>query len=164
MIVLDIETTGIDETINSILSIGAVSLETNEEFYIELKARNDDIISPKALEINGFTLEECYKSNISQEEGYLMFVDFCKKQNDFLIGGQQIGTFDLKFLKYINDVFNHEWLFGYRSVDLHSIAYHKYKKSMSLDKILIELGLDPEPKPHNALTGALLEAKCFQLI
>lgn len=161
MIILDIETTGLDENINSVLSIGAVSLETKEEFYIELKAKENDIISQQALDINGFTLEQCYASNITQEEGYMMFVDFCKKQNDFFIAGQQVGSFDLKFLKAINDKNNHKWLFGHRSLDLHSVAYAKFKKSLSLDNILLELGFSSEPKPHNALTGAKLEADCF---
>ncbi len=63
-------------------------------------------------------------------------------------------------------------LFKKRSVDLHSVCYtHMLVRGrnpakegtsiVSLDKVLEYVGLQPEPKPHNALTGAKLEAEAF---
>lgn len=57
-----------------------------------------------------------------------------------------------------------KWPFGHRSVDLHSVAFAKLGKSLSLDGILQAVGLQPEPKPHNALTGARLERDAFKLL
>ena len=65
------------------------------------------------------------------------------------------------------------WEFGYRTVDLHSLGFAHYIKrgrippikdrrtAISLDKILGYVGMPEEPKPHNALTGAKMEAEAF---
>ena len=63
---------------------------------------------------------------------------------------------------------------GYRSVDLHSVAFFHYlingkkipqksdgRSGLNLTAILDYVGLPPEEKPHNGLNGAKLEAEAF---
>lgn len=167
MIILDIETGGLDPSYNPMLSLGAIDLETGLEFYGECRASDWQVIEPKALEVNGFTEEEARdKSKITDVELYAQFKWWIGTfKLDPLIGGQQVGSFDLLFLKEIHkELKDVKWIFGHRSVDLHSIAYAKWKESLSLDGILVKLGLQPEPKPHNALTGAKLEREAFKLL
>lgn len=194
MIILDIETGGLDPQKNALLSIGAVDYNTGDEFYIE--AYHSTIfahrIDDAALAVNGFTREQIAqwddKTRPIVEVAYVRFLKWCEGR-DLLIGGQQVGAFDLRFLKEIHtsiESINHafdakgdgcmdgdihreaahikKWPFGHRSADLHSVAYAKLGKSLSLDGILQAVGLAPEPKPHNALTGARLERDAFKLL
>lgn len=169
MIVLDIETGGLNPRTKALLSIGAVDFNNGDEFYIECCAFDDSEVDDRALVVNGFTRQQALdKSKPTRLEAYISFQKWCVGR-DTLIAGQQVGSFDLAFLKEIQndiDILNSKdflsWQFGHRSVDLHSIAYARFGKSLSLDGILQALGLEPEPKPHNALVGAKLEAEAFR--
>lgn len=168
MITLDIETTGLDPVKNSIVSIGAIDFDSGETFYRECQIRPNTLVDEFALKVNGFSLEQI--SAISKKpypyEIVSEFIDWVQKFNDKLLSGQQVGSFDIPFIRYEFDNYLRPqvWPFGHRSVDLHSIAFAKFKESLSLDGILRELGLYPEPKPHHALTGATLERRAFQLL
>src|SRR3989344_2493483 len=68
---------------------------------------------------------------------------------------------------------NITWIVPYRTIDLHTVAYTYHLKkgllpplkekrtAINLDYILTLVGLPEEPKPHNALTGAKMEAEAF---
>jgi DNA polymerase-3 subunit epsilon len=167
MIIVDIETTGVDPIKNSIISIGAVDYNNGEEFYIECHVPYDATIEKQALAINGWTIEQCWDTTKPTAiAAYKQFSAWATTNNRIpLLAGQQVGSFDAKFLQVMHDRCGlNKWPFGHRTVDLHSVAYAKLKKSLSLDGILIELGLQPEAKPHNALTGARLERDAFKLL
>lgn len=192
MIILDIETGGLDPHKHALLSIGAVDYETGDEFYIEACTIFAHQIDDAALVVNGFTREQVArwddKVRPIPHVAYVRFLKWCEGR-DVLVGGQQVGAFDLRFLKAIHEDIeglNHafdfkgegrlgtdvnaetshlkKWPFGHRSVDLHSVAFAKLGKSLSLDGILQAVGLQSEPKPHNALTGARLERDAFKLL
>jgi DNA polymerase III epsilon subunit-like protein len=166
MIIVDVETTGIDEHKHSLLSIGAVDYEKGDEFYIECHAFPSAEIDPISLEINGYTREQCLDmSKPSPVEAYKQFLWWTTDNRNVLLAGQQVGSFDCKFLEFVHKLAGlGKWPFGYRTIDIHSLAYRKFKKSMNLDGILTSLGLEPEPKPHNALTGARKEAEALRLL
>jgi DNA polymerase III epsilon subunit-like protein len=164
MIILDIETTGLDPVKHSMVSLGAVDYDTGEEFYTENYLPFGKEVDDFALKVNGFTREQLNDTTkLRIYEAYAKFLEWATKR-DCLIGGQQVGSFDLPFLKHLHSLgdWGVKWPFGHRSVDLHSVAFAKLGKSLSLDGILIELGLEPEPKPHNALVGARLERDAFK--
>lgn len=175
MIIVDVETGGLNPNKHALLSIGAVDYETGEEFYGECRAYKDypgyedDLIDDFALKVNGFTLEQCH--DVRKQWPHSLYMHFLQwaaidKKRDLLIGGQQVGSFDIPFLKrFANDPVQGivpVWPFGHRSVDLHSVAYAQLGKSLSLDGILMAVGLSPEPKPHHALNGARLERDAFK--
>lgn len=166
MIILDIESSGLNPVIHGMLSLGAVDFDSGQEFYGECFLREGKLADPRALEVNGFTEEQIRDENkMSDLELYLAFIMWVKVNNYVpLLAGQQVGSFDIKFLQEIHESYfkYDQWIFGHRSVDLHSISFAKYKKSLSLDEILIHCGLQAESKPHNALNGAKLERDCFK--
>ncbi len=168
MIILDIETTGLSSTKHSMVSLGAVDYNTGDEFYGECRVYPRRVIDSFALGVNGFTEAQCLDETKEMPDAlYLRFLGWAMGR-DPLIGGQQVGSFDIPFLKDVHAQCvaagsgTPAWSFGHRSVDLHSVAYAKLGKSLSLDGILQAVGLSPEPKPHNALTGARLERDAFK--
>ena len=177
MLVIDVETTGLDPKRHSIVSIGAVDLLSPErQFYGECKIWDGAEIVQEALEVNGFSIEEVTRDD-KKPLSLLMyeFKRWIDEAQELTLAGQN-PAFDRDFL---NDSFhraNIDFKFAARNVDLHSVAYADHIKrgitipiknkhsDLSLDAIAKYTGLREEPKPHNALTGAKFEAEAFSRI
>lgn len=167
MIIIDIETSGLDPHRHSLLSLGAVDYDSGESFYGECRLCAGREIEAAALAVNGFTEEHIHRSDaLLDVELYARFCSWVTTNNyTSLIGGQQVGSFDILFLREVHNRAGNavgKWPFGHRSVDLHSVAFAKFGESLGLDGILQKVGLNPEPKPHNALVGAQLEREAFK--
>lgn len=183
-IVVDIECSGGNPLKHGIWQIGAIDLNTKEEFLEEAKIDNDDEVLDEALVIVGKTEEELRDSSKqSQKELLEKFFAWIKtrKMKNLLC---HLPEFDQGFLRYKslkyfdNDFF---WPDFHRPFDSHSIAQAKYfelhgkflttekgNSDMGLRNILklcgIEdkrRGLEKEGQPHNALEDAKLTAECF---
>jgi DNA polymerase III epsilon subunit-like protein len=174
MIVVDVETTGINARKNSIVSIGAVDYNNpGNQFYEECKIWDGAEIDPKALEINGFTEEELkYSNKQSVREIVKNFVYWTEDIENKTFAGQN-PRFDLDFISVSANKTGLKHSFGYRTIDLHGLCFSHYltrglkppiaggRTDLYADKIFEYVGLPPEPKPHNALTGAKFEAEAF---
>ncbi len=179
MIVVDVETTGVDFLKNSIVSIGALDFSKPEnQFYEECRIWEGAEINEEALKINGFSREQIINpEKISLEETVKKFIDWAKNIEDKTFAGEN-PVFDYIFLRTSAQKYNLPWNFGRtegtgRSVDLHSLCYSNYLKrklippmkngrtDLNTNKILQYVGLPEEPNPHNALTGAKMEAEAF---
>ena len=188
MIVLDIETSGGNPIEHGIWQIGAVDLNTMEEFLEEGRIDEEDKISEEALMIIGKTEEELRdKNKQSQKELLKNFFKWLegRRMKNLLC---HLPEFDQGFLRYKaikyfrKDPF---WPDYHRAFDLHTITQIKFfelnKKflikedhsDMGLKEILKLCGMEDERrsvregkilregKPHNALEDAKLEAECF---
>lgn len=170
MIILDIETTGLDPKRHCMLSLGAVDYDSGEEFYGECRIYQNSEIDMKALEINGFKKEHIWSmENPEKREAHFLYWDFAQwasKHNPpgkILLAGHNIGHFDILFLEHYHQRFEPEpWIFGYRTLDLHSVAFTVLGRSLSHAGICEALGLPTEPKPHHALHGARSERDAFK--
>ncbi len=174
MLVVDVETTGLDTKECSILSIGALDFDNpSNQFYIECQVFSGARIAQQALEVNGFTEEQINDSSKPTVEGavkkFLAWVETCSSK---IIGGEN-SWFDREFLIHSCRRFGIKWPLNYaRSVDLHTTCYnHLLRRGESpekdglsilrLNSILEYTGLPQEPDPHNALTGAKMSAEAF---
>lgn len=174
MLILDVETTGVDPKKHSIVSIGALEFEkTEREFYGECRMWNGAEISEEALGVNGFTREQIVETNIKSHDELLQkFSGWLTDCSDVVIAGEN-PWFDRDFL---NESFARAGLlspFGKRCVDLHSVCCaHKMNRRLSLllkdkksilntDSILEYVGLPRRTGSHNALEDAKLEAEAF---
>ena len=174
MIVVDVETTGVDSKKNSIVSIGAIDFSNPQnQFYQECRVWEGAEITQQALYINGFTKEQITDQNkMSLEEAVKKFIVWMGNIAEQTLAGEN-PSFDRDFLRNSIEKYKINYLIGHRTIDLHSICYqHHLKKEfrppirdsrtdLNLDGILKYSGLPEEPKPHHALTGAKMEAEAF---
>jgi len=176
MIVLDIETTGLNPFKHGIVSIGALEFENpDNQFYQEAYIDDEMEIDPESLAIIGFS-EEYLRDQTRQTPFVLMksFIDWMETIEDRTPAGLHVAGFDLQFLAAASDRLNLNWPLGHRSVDLHS-AFYNYLKTNDPESFTLKnqraniyggliqkyCGLDVIPRPHNALIDAKWEAECF---
>lgn len=172
-VVMDMETSGLDLVNSGIWQIGAIDLNTMEEFLEESRIDNEDIISPGALKVTGKTEEDLRNpKKQSQKELFLKFVNWLneRKFKSFLC---QIPMWDVGWLHVRLNKYNLEMPFRHRSFDLHSIAQakfhdvhskfliHENHSEMSLMKVLEFCGIQDPRNTHNALEDCKLTAECF---
>jgi len=189
MIVLDIETSGLNSKKCGILSIGAVCLnESNKEFYEEAKLDEEDIIEKEAMDVNGFSEAEMKdKNKQSQKRMIDKFLKWVEEQKVRMLAGHNVGFFDLNFIKNKMEKYELNFKTRYRSFDLCTVAQLRYfqingkflfdelgENAMNLSNALKVCGIEDERvkvelnkgvvkkgKPHNALEDAKLTAECF---
>jgi len=173
MIVLDVETTGLDSTAGSIVSLGALVLEApNTRFYEECRVWEGAVIEDEALAVNGFSRAQVTSINrMTEAELVQKFVVWAKEHTDDYTLGAQNVSFDLEFIQAACARAGIACPFGKRSVDVHSLVWmhmqsrgvpiplSRNRSALSLDTALVYCGLPVEESPHNALTGALCHAE-----
>ena len=175
MLVTDCEMTGLEPTLHSIVSVGAVDLSNpSRQLYEECRIWDGASVEDEALEVNGFTREQIADPS-KQTEGELVhkFIAFAEPMSDTTIAGQNVFT-DLYFLQAAAKRAGHTaWPFAHRIIDIHTLCYeHMVKRGvtppvdqekrhskLNLDAVLTYCGIPEEPKPHNALTGAKCNAE-----
>lgn len=172
MIVLDIEASGTEPAIHSIVSVGALDFDNPERrFYMECQIWNGAHIMDEALKVNGFTEVDIRDaSKKSESELCAAFTEFALKASDHTFAGQN-PSFDRDFLHAAAKRAHADWPFAHRTIDTHTLCWmHMVKRGISvpiehrrsrlnLDSILNYVGIPSEPEPHNALTGALCHAE-----
>jgi DNA polymerase III epsilon subunit-like protein len=174
MIILDIEASGTEYAVHSIVSIGAVDFSKPERrFYLECKIWEGAHIMDGALEVNGFTREQILDpAKISEAEAVQQFLEWTQQSGDRTLVGQNV-SFDRDFVRAASSRAHHAYDLPYRTLDTHTMAYmHMVKRgfpapidaqhrrsSLNLDAVLLYCGIPEEPDPHNALTGALCHAE-----
>ena len=135
MIILDIESSGLDTGKCGIWQIGAFELENPKNYFLqEGRIDDEDEVTEDALKIIGKTEEELRdKNKQSQKQLILNYLDWRKTCKEKITFGHNIG-WDISFiqnkcLRYgIMDKFRE--VMGQRSIDLHTEAQEKYKEYM----------------------------------
>ncbi len=188
MIVIDIETSGLDFMKNGIISIGAIDFNNPDNFfYEECRIDDEDEITEGAMKINGFGEEEFRsRDKQSQEELIKNFYGWLEKQEVKMLAGHNVGFFDLNFIKQKAEKYGVKIKSRYRNLDLCSVSQTLYfqvnkrflldelnENAMNLSKVLEFCGLSDDRisfeenkvkrdgKPHNSLEDAKLAAECF---
>lgn len=173
MLVVDVEASGTDERVHSIVSLGAVDFANpTRQLYEECRVWDGAHIMDEALEVNGFTKEQILDPK-KQGEAELVkkFIEWAGPVADRTLAGQN-PSFDRDFLRLAAERAGHtEWPFAFRTIDTHTLAYmHMVKRgvepplehqrsALDLDAVLNYCGIPKEPEPHNALTGAKSHAE-----
>jgi DNA polymerase III epsilon subunit-like protein len=167
LIFVDTETTGLNRLTDNILSLGAVTEDGKNEFYMECRLNEYEGFSDEALAVNGFSKHEIYSDSKADRRGLYNNFSLWVKHMEKLYGekpilaGENIGSFDMIMLSKASNNMDEitfdskrDWNFGHRFLDVHSVALVVTGVSQSLDKSLQFFGLPPEKRLHNALSGA----------
>ncbi len=174
MMVVDIETSGDDPEVHSILSIGAVDFgRPGNTFYGECRIRQGAHFKDEALAVNGFSEREINDpEKMTENELVELFAEWVKGVEDATIAGHNVH-FDLAFLRHAVRLYRIELSLGSRIVDMHSLAYASMmsnglpiplqlnRTAITSDTVFRYVGIEEEPTPHNALTGATMEAEAI---
>jgi DNA polymerase III epsilon subunit-like protein len=180
MIVLDVESSGLAPEKHSILSIGALDLDDpTNQFYEECQVWEGADVDNDALAVNGFSHEEITgQGSAKQTEAGLIasFVAWAMdRPKDRTLAAQNV-TFDRLFVEAACARAGIESPFAHRTLDVHSLVWlhmashgvpiptKNGHSGINLSVALAYVGLPEEPKPHNALTGALCHAEIISRI
>jgi DNA polymerase III epsilon subunit-like protein len=191
MIVLDIESSGLDSGKCGIWQIGALELENPKNYFLEeARIDDEDEVTESALKVIGKSEEELRdRKKQSQRQLILNYIKWLSPVREKLFMGQNIG-WDISFIQNkcmrygVMDKFRE--VQSQRAFDLHTIAQERYKaikgfylfdekgkSKMNLTAILEFCGLPDERilmngnkiekqgKSHNALDDCKLEGECF---
>jgi DNA polymerase III alpha subunit (gram-positive type) len=133
MIILDIESSGLDSGRAGIWQIGALELENPKNYFLEEgRIDDDDIIEKEALMVIGKTEAELRdKTKQTQKQLILNYLNWAKNIDERITGGHNIG-WDVSFIqnKCIRYDLGSQFreVSGQRSIDLHVIAQEEYRK------------------------------------
>lgn len=174
MLVIDTECSGLRPERHSILSIGAIDFRNpDNRFYGECRVWEGAHINDEALAINGFTPEEAVNpTKQSEAELVAAFLDWSQDLPERTLTGQNV-SYDRSMLMAAAERAHLNWNLAYRTIDVHSLCWMhmvqangippvdlEHRRSMLNSKAILNYcGLDKEPDPHNALTGALWHAE-----
>ena len=166
---IDVETTGLDPKESSLVSIGAVDIETGDTFYEECRIWDGAYVSQTALKINGFS--EVQINDTDKPTESQMIANFFEWLQDKPMMIAQNSAFDRDFIAAAAERAGIKNPMSFRTIDIHSIVQVEMLKcnwkvptNLSLNECLKYLHLPKEPNPHNALTGAQCNASIFKLI
>jgi DNA polymerase III epsilon subunit-like protein len=160
MIIVDIETTGLNPKKNSLLSIGALEFENPENtFYGECRMDDGAEVSNIALKINGFTRKQIAdKKKPTSEELIRKFLEWMKPIKEKTLGGENIW-FDTEFFEEYFRKMGIKWPFRKKVVELHEVSPLLAGHPWSLDMVLYAIGIPPRDKAHNAMDDVELTAE-----
>lgn len=174
MIALDVETTGMSPTHCSIVSLGALDTDNpHNQFYEECGVSPEAHIYDEALAVHGFSREELLRGEKQSESTLIQnFFAWALEVEDRTIIAQN-PSFDHDFIRLAGERAHLEFPFAKRTLDIHSLVWLHMEKAgveqpvsrhhslINLDFALRYCGIPEEPRPHNALTGALSHAEVF---
>ncbi|MEK7150485.1 MAG: exonuclease domain-containing protein [Patescibacteria group bacterium] len=174
MIVVDVESSGVDPIKHSVLSIGAIDFSNpKNQFYGECRVWDGAHIMDEALVVNGFTKEQITDSEKQTEELLIKsFLLWANNVDEHTIAGQN-PSFDRDFIHRAAERSHINWPLAYRTIDLHTACYfHMVKRGLkppvankrtdlNSDKIMKYVGIPAEIRPHNALNGAKVATEAF---
>lgn len=190
MIILDIESSGLDTGRCGIWQIGAIDLQTKKEFLEEGRIDDEDLVEESALKVTGKTEKELRdRKKQTQKQLILNYLNWVKSAKEKMFCGENVG-WDISFiqnkcLRYgIMEKFRE--VQSQRAIDLHTLSQNKWKKihgefllddrgksKMNLgatlefcelpdNRLLIKDGkVEKQGKPHNALDDCKLEGECY---
>jgi DNA polymerase III epsilon subunit-like protein len=181
MIVVDLETSGVDLEKCGIWQIGAVDTNNSKNTFLQESRLGDDYEfifegnwkGKKPEETLGLTEQELRdKKKQSEKELLEKFFDWVKKckNKTFICQNPQ---FDHAFLEQKARKYNLEFPSGHRAIDMHTLAHFIYfqlnnsfvikedKSDFGLKRTLELVGMKDERKFHNALEDAKLTAEAF---
>lgn len=181
LVVVDVETSGLDPHRHGLIEIGAVlldqaTLEPVGEFETAVRLPPPLEWDAGAERVHGVREAEARSADRPDEATALwMFLEWLRVEG----GGCRLTlagmnpAFDLSFLDWAAQRTGQDGALrarlAHRTLDLHTVAWIFARDAwdevdrgrLHTDAIYWLLGIAPEPRPHRAITGARMEAAAF---
>lgn len=166
ILVVDVETTGVNPTSDSIVEIGACLLspvDFTEVRRFHSRVRPTSSVGEEALGIHGLT-DQILAAAPAVDTVMEAFLAFAPE--DAIIAGHNVA-FDIAFLKAAFQNAGLAYPFDYHSIDVWSIAYVAMaggdddSRSFRLDALSRRFGLD-RPSLHSALEDATITSEVLR--
>lgn len=180
--VIDLETSGLDPRECGVLEMGAVMLGSDlvpvalGEFSAEVRLEEWHDWTEGAFAVHGIPREVASGEDRWSEGSALSELIFWMmshgKGRRVTLAGMNLAGFDVQFLREMarRNGLESEWLkvASHRTIDIHALAAGiglaggLNLAGLYTDGICQMLGMEAEPKPHAALTGARMEAEALR--
>ena len=174
MIIIDTQCSGLRQELHSIMYIGAIDLRnTDNRFYGESRIWDGAEVMKEALEVNGFTMEDAHdETKQTEAELVAAFLEWSQDLPERTLVAQNVAI-DRLMLETAARRAKLNWNLAHRTVDVHTLCWMHIIKAtgtppvdeehrrtaLNSKAVLNYCGLEKEPDPHNALTGALWHAE-----
>ncbi len=166
-VAFDIETTGRNSKIDSIIEIGAIKvfgdqIVESEQFTFQelVKPLDYKKVSPEIEALTGISNAEAYAARPVQE----VFPEFINFVGDSVLLGFNCINFDSRFMvragRYSYTVIENKYFDVMRFADSFKEKLGINAKKVSLQKLADKLGIE-NPQAHRALADAITTAKVF---
>lgn len=169
LVVIDLETSGLNPVEHGILEIGAVKLATGEEFECRCRLGEEFKYDPRVYPVNHIGESEARDERFMSETAAVSELLMWLGSGPKWMQGGSYPQFDLGFLHQVALESALILPMGRQLLDLATVAVTyciatgtQIPKSLSADSIYRMLGLPEEPRPHRALQGARAEAHAFR--
>lgn len=168
IVIVDIETSGLDPERHEILEIGAVIFDSKtlaiiDALDLRVKPEHPETGDARAFAVNGYNAEE-WADCMDLKLALYMF----KVRTEGATFCAHNAIFDWSFLLKASEKTGVALHFDYHKLDLLSIAWakipHEKVQSWSLKTICAYLGIPPEPKLHRGLQGAMKEYEVYRTL
>lgn len=136
----------------------AFTLQPIERLYIEVKWDGVSAWDPRAERIHGLSLEYLEEHGLTVEDAVVEIASLILKywgpESPVHLGGHNVATFDLPFLRRMLRSQGLEVKFGHKYIDSNSVGFVTFGTHNS-DDLFNMVGLqERDPHAHNALVDA----------
>ena len=164
--ITDVETTGLDPTIQEIVEIGLVvvnqqTLEILDTLDVKVRPEHLETATDFALKLNGYNKAD-WRNALTLQAAISLYND---KTKDAIFCAHNV-TFDWSF---ILEAFKKTCVknqMDYHRVDLFTMAWMRLRNSglekFNMNEVAKYLGIAEEPMPHRAINGAMTAYEIYK--
>lgn len=166
VLVIDVETTGLDPASNACIEIGAVMLDESllmmQEFSSLIAPWEGAQIVEQAMKVNQISPEQLQTAPSIEQAVKRFHETFRPDETKPVLSGWNVW-FDVNFLRNLYERANQTWPFSHRLVDVQSIvSFHSQLAALSQGEIIENfLG---EKQEHRALADARHTSRLLRLM
>ncbi|MBI2591220.1 MAG: 3'-5' exonuclease [Candidatus Brennerbacteria bacterium] len=164
--ITDVETTGLDPTIQEIIEVGLVlvnqqTLEIIDTLDVKVRPKHLETATEFALKLNGYNAIDWHNALALQA----VMLIYSAKAKDAIFCAHNV-TFDWSFILKAFNKTGVENLMDYHPIDLFTMALMKLRNSglekFNMNEVAKYLGIPEEPMPHRAINGAMTAYEIYK--
>lgn len=151
-----------------LIVVNSRTLEPIEDLYLEIKWDGVSVWDARAQAVHGLSPAYLEEHGISSTDAVIEIADLISRHwspnSHITIGGQNVASFDLFFLRNLLRSEGINVRFSHRTVDTNAVGFTVFT-SFTSDELFENVGIPPrDPSKHNALDDAYCALKTIQSV